>query len=138
MTDIDTLSNDIRAVNGKNDLGAGELAEKLVELGWKKIPLDDINTEYDIEPPLTNTQADQVTELISSVLSSTVKLTNEKPLELKDYADGDKVQVVKNGDWQDGFIQNRDSKNGPLHVFTERGPVTVASNKMIRKPVAAE
>ena len=32
----DLLSNDIRKVDGKHDLGASELASKLVELGWKR------------------------------------------------------------------------------------------------------
>lgn len=53
--------------------------------------------------------------------------------ELKDYKLGEKIQVIKNGDWMNGFIQSRDPGNGPLHVFTERGPVTVASTSMIRR-----
>ncbi len=31
-----TLANDIRIEDGNHDLGAGELAERLVERGWRK------------------------------------------------------------------------------------------------------
>jgi hypothetical protein len=34
---IDALAADIRKIDGNHDLGAGALAERLVELGWRKV-----------------------------------------------------------------------------------------------------
>jgi ubiquinone biosynthesis protein UbiJ len=34
----DALANDIRSIDGKHDMGAGELAEKLIERGWQRTP----------------------------------------------------------------------------------------------------
>jgi hypothetical protein len=38
----DALANDIRSIDGKHDMGAGELAEKLIERGWQRTPPDEL------------------------------------------------------------------------------------------------
>ncbi len=100
---IDRLANDIRAVDGDHKLGAGDLAEKLIELGW---------VHQDSIP---------------------APAAPEKVLTLKDYKEGDKVEVYSNkaGDFIPGFVQEK--LNGRLHVHTDKGPVTVQSVNYIRK-----
>lgn len=46
MTQVDDLAEDIRTIDGKHELGAGELAEKLIELGWSKKTLSDVKLDY--------------------------------------------------------------------------------------------
>jgi len=45
---IDIMAADIRQVDGKHDLGAGALAEKLYYLGWRR------SAQPSIEPPLVD------------------------------------------------------------------------------------
>lgn len=114
MTDknqADALAQDIRTVDGKNDLDAAELAEKLIELGWAK---------------------NDGTDWKSVAQSLQEKIDANKPdPKLKDYAVGESVEVIKNGDWLPGHVQSKQA--GLLSVYTQRGPVTVASTHIIRK-----
>lgn len=52
---------------------------------------------------------------------------------LKEYKDGEPVEVIKNGDWLPGHITSRDKTSGHLHIHTARGPVTVGSTHVVRK-----
>lgn len=50
MTDpIDELANDIRHIDGRHTLGAAFLAEKLVKLGYVKVPQDETLRDRCIE-----------------------------------------------------------------------------------------
>lgn len=54
---------------------------------------------------------------------------------LNDYSEGEFVEVMdlRQGDFVPGKVYQ--TGLGSISVNTERGPITVASNKMIRKPV---
>lgn len=65
------------------------------------------------------------------------KPQRDEPHPLSAYKDGEHVQVIKDGDWMPGVINGVEKRLGLLYVHTERGPVSIASNKFIRKvPVA--
>lgn len=53
--------------------------------------------------------------------------------ELKAYKVGEIVEALKAGDWLTGHITSIGFDGSPIYVHTERGPVTVASTRMIRK-----
>jgi len=52
---------------------------------------------------------------------------------LKEYKSGDAVTVLKNGDWLPGIVSEKDKVSNILHVNTERGPVTIASTRFIKR-----
>lgn len=52
---------------------------------------------------------------------------------LKSYLQDEKVMVLKHGDWLPGKVSSIDKVSHHLHVETERGPVTIASPRNIRK-----
>lgn len=145
-TDIDALANDIRAIDGKHELGAGELAEKLIELGWTKggkaeYPYESgphIILGPEIFAGAEGTNAEGVISWKGENFYRTHDgkppvVREEKQLTLKDFREGEQVEVFKNGDFLPGFIQSRDKVSGHLHVHTDRGPVTVATPTHIRK-----
>lgn len=79
----------------------------------------------------------KVTELEGELAEAQAKL-NERDAAaqvtpLKDYKSGDEVTVLKNGDWLPGIISEKDKVSNHLHVNTERGPVTVASTRFIKR-----
>ena len=132
---VDELAQDIRRLDGNNDLGAGKLAQALIDLGWSKgkaeypFPSGDVLV---LGPEL-------IAEPDGSVLSwkgqNYVPQAEVKKLTLKDFKDGEKVEVFssKVGDFIPGFVQDRDRVSGHLHVHTDRGPVTVGTTNYIRK-----
>lgn len=61
------------------------------------------------------------------------KAVSEEPTPLKSYESGQYVTVLKNGDWLEGRVSHRDKVSNHVHVDTDRGPVTVASNKYIKR-----
>lgn len=138
--DINDLAADIREVDGDNSLGAGALAEKLIEKGWAKpSPKDDASVDY---PRLEGDTIVLGPEIFSSADEKVINwkgqnyvpqvAPNPQP-PLKAYKDGEQVEVVKNGSWLKGHITQRDKVSGHLHVHTDRGPVTVASSHGVRK-----
>lgn len=135
INDIEALAADIRAIDGDHKLGAAELAEKLIELGYAKG-----KAEYPFESgdalvlgPELISQPDG--SVISWKGQNYVPQAEAKKLTLKDFKDGEKVEVfsAKAGDFIPGFIQDRDKVSGHLHVHTDRGPVTIATANYIRK-----
>ncbi len=143
MTDtINDLASDIREVDGEHKLGASELAEKLIEKGWAKTsPKNDASVDY---PHLDSTGETIV--LGPGVFVSTDesvlnwKGTNYVPQAQKDsqpplssYRVDELVEAVKNGAWLPGRISSIDKGSHWLHVQTERGPVTIASQQLVRK-----
>lgn len=124
---IDQLSEDIREADGDHDLGAGAIAEKLVEKGWVKIPdkFEDVPTF--LKTDLNDAQAARVQVLVAHAVSAA--LIARKPLR-----EGDYVEVLKNGDWEPGKVSST-SAGGMVNVDTERGPVTAYQGKSrIRLP----
>lgn len=110
MTDkialIEKLAQDIRAVDGDHTLGAAELAEKLVDLGWLQPVVDASATEEEefvVQPPLKN------------------------------YTVGEPVIVLRNGDWVPANVTDKNLDGTMLNVFTERGPLTIMSARNIQK-----
>ena len=135
ITDIDAFAADIRSVDGNHDLGAAELAEKLIELGYTKgkpalpKPVEaTVKRESDGNTYVTITFDD------GTVLSSPVKQPEHPPL--SSYKQGEKVEVFKNGDFLPGFIQSIDKVSKHIHAHTDRGPVTIANPTSIRRPQA--
>lgn len=144
IKDTDEFANDIRAVDGNHDLGAAELAEKLTELGYHKrvkYPLEDgdfLRLGPEIFTGQPGTPADGVISWKGENFYRTHDgkppvVATAKQLTLKDFREGEQVEVFKNGDFLPGFIQSRDKVSGHLHVHTDRGPVTVANVNHIRK-----
>lgn len=98
----DILAADIRSVDGDHTLGAAELAEKLIELGYTKKP------GFDPHPSL------------------------------KEYKQGEFVEVQKDGRWVAGKVTGIEKGSSLLlYVDSERGPRTVASTYVIRKVAKA-
>lgn len=136
------LAADIREVDGDHKLGASALAEKLIERGWvKPDPKDDSSVDY---PRLSEDGTTIVLgpEIFASADETVInwKGQNYVPQQaknlqppLKNYGDGERVEVFKNGSWLAGHITSRDKVSGHLHVHTDRGPVTVASSHGVRK-----
>lgn len=58
ITAIDQLANDIREVDGDHSLSAGELAEKLVELGYTKAQ------PVNVHPPLKDYKISEFVEVL--------------------------------------------------------------------------
>lgn len=56
-----------------------------------------------------------------------------KVKKLSDYRSGDNVQVIKEGEWRDGFVNGVEKKLGMVYVHTDRGPVTVQNAASIRE-----
>lgn len=52
---------------------------------------------------------------------------------LSEYSSGDAVQVIKDGDWRDGFVNGVEKKLGMVYVHTDRGPVTIQNAASIRE-----
>lgn len=135
---VDALAADIREVDGKHDLGAAALAEALVDKGWG-VPQTYPSTSQDgtvtkIGPNVVLLSDGPAIEYEGKryVLAKTENL---QPA-LKQYKDGEQVEVFKNGAWLPGFITSREKGSSMIHVHTDRGPVSVASTHGIRKPSA--
>lgn len=136
------LATDIRAVDGSHDLGAADLAEKLVEKGWTK-PNPNIEPEYPkndgdflrLGPEIFTGGPGNEDNRVISWKGQNYVIQGGKNLQpdLKAYAPNEKVMVLKNGDWLEGQITSIDKVSSHLHVHTERGPVTIGSSHMIRK-----
>lgn len=134
------MAMDIRAVDGNHDLGAAELAEKLVERGWAKpSPKDDASVDF---PRLEGETIVLGPEIFSNVEGTLInwKGQNFVPQKEKDlqppltaYSVGERVVALKNGDWLEGSVSEKDRVSHNLHVQTERGPVTIASSRMVKK-----
>jgi hypothetical protein len=81
----------------------------------------------------------RVTELEGQLAEAEAKLSERAAADaaqvtpLKDYKSGDPVSVLKNGDWLLGIVSEKDKVSNHLHVNTERGPVTVASTRFIKR-----
>lgn len=97
----------------------------------------------DFDPPLTARQVEQVQEVINEALRrqlATLDIKPQKPEDpaLSSYKDGDQVEVIKDGDWMPGVINGIERRLKLIYVHTERGPVSIASPKFIRKPQAPQ
>lgn len=77
---------------------------------------------------------EQAKALITKLMVRTAepKSANLQP-ELKYYAQYENVEVMRNGDWIPGRISAIERVSGNLYVHTERGPVTIASPRTVRK-----
>lgn len=145
-TDIDAFAADIRAVDGNHDLGAAELAEKLIELGYTKgksaLPkAQNVTLEAQGDDWYATVNFDNGTIQSSPLDDASKDLIAKQKVEnphppLSSYKQGDKVEVFKNGDFLPGFIQSIDKVSKHIHAHTDRGPVTIASPTSIRRPQA--
>lgn len=54
------------------------------------------------------------------------------PKPLKDYKRGDLIDVVRQGDWVEGFVQTVEKDLNMVYTHTDRGPVTVGNPNNIR------
>ncbi len=52
---------------------------------------------------------------------------------LKDYKEGEAVLVLREGNWIEGRIDSISEMGNNVHVQTERGPVTIATPKRVRR-----
>lgn len=141
---INGLASDIREADGNHDLGASALAEKLVGRGWSKPgPKDDASLDYPrldsdlivLGPEIfTGGPGNEDNRVISWKGQNYIIQGEKNPQPpLKSYAVGERVTVMKNGDWLDGQITSIDKVSSHLHVHTERGPVTIGAPHMIHK-----
>lgn len=166
---VDVLAQDIRTIDGDHSLGAGELAQKLSDLGYVKIgggvvtafrsegsmndggaklqEADGELREGQLEIPdadgnifvhvtgswpfRVKLSDNDATFIKNASKAPTAQVDPHPPL--RSYQDGEHVEVVKDGDWLKGFIQDRDKVSGYLHVHTRRGPVTIASRTSIKR-----
>ena len=100
---------------------------------------NDILRAEDFDPPLTPKQMSQVQEVINEAIRRNQAPTPVKEPKrdlqppLKHYRQFEKVSVMRNGDWLEGTISTIDKVSFNLHVDTERGPVTIASPRLVRK-----
>lgn len=140
------LAADIREVDGNHDLGAAEIAEKLIERGWGKHPVDKYpraDGDFMVLGPEIFTGAEGTASegVISWKGENFYRTHDGKPPvvpevvvePLSAYKSGDKVSVMKNGDWLPGFVSEKDRVSNHLHINTERGPVTIASTNFIKR-----
>lgn len=104
----------------------------------------------DFDPPLEGKQVEQVQAAINEAVrrerEANVAVIQEqirqgvqdaliKPVvekKLTEYASGDIVDVIKDGEWRVGSVNGVEKKLGMVYVHTDRGPVTVASMRNIR------
>lgn len=86
-------------------------------------------------------QAQEISDLKEQLQEATTKLANlpksdaERVVPLAEYKQGDKVLALKNGDWLSGVVSERDKISNHLHVNTDRGPVTIASTRLIKREI---
>lgn len=61
----------------------------------------------------------------------------QKPVDLHPTLDkykvGERVDVLKHGDWVTGHITSKERGGSLIYVHTEKGPASVGSTRMIRK-----
>jgi hypothetical protein len=132
---VDELAQDIRTLDGNNDLGAAKLAQALTDLGYSKGKAEYPYESGDVIVLGPDIFVSKDGKVISWKGENFVPQAAVKPLTLKDFKDGEQVEVfsAKAGDFIPGFIQDRDRVSGHLHVHTDRGPVTVGTVNYVRK-----
>jgi predicted RNA-binding Zn ribbon-like protein len=122
--------------------------------------MSDIIRASDFDPPLVGRQAEQVQEAINEALrrraAQTPLATSREQVspeflaaleaeiakkfevqvppqrKLKDYKNGESVDVIFQGEWVAGTVNGIDKEFGHVHVHTVRGMTTVASSQSIR------
>ena len=58
-----------------------------------------------------------------------------EPKQLKEYTSGEKVEVLRDGDWIDGMVNGIEKRLNLVYVHTSRGPITAARADCIRPRV---
>ena len=58
-----------------------------------------------------------------------------EPKQLKEYISGEKVEVLRDGDWIDGMVNGIEKRLNLVYVHTSRGPITAARADCIRPRV---
>ena len=58
-----------------------------------------------------------------------------EPKQLKEFISGEKVEVLRDGDWIDGMVNGIEKRLNLVYVHTSRGPITAARADCIRPRV---